>query len=339
VRVVPATEKDRAGLVGHYLVLPDGAPVASGTTVPTQDVIQHVYKPDYLDEYQAAVPLLAALRWIRIDNVQAQFLEAFYENSGQPAGFLKFKRQVDPEERQRVRELWRETYGLRRDGTAGWGDVGVLDSDVDYQETGSRPGSKLAIDSITDQTESRICMALGCPPIMIACRFAFAYQLSYASYAEARLSFWHETMMPMANAMAETLTAGLCSAQEFGEDLVIEADYAGVAALAEDIEARRSWAIQAWTTGLYTRDEALVRAGEPSVGGDRGGEYRMSGLAELPGELEGLGRRTLALTPREIQIARRVAEQTLRDVMRAHWRKQSVALRAELEDELAAAGR
>lgn len=335
MRVVPATDKARAGLVGHYLVLPDGATVASGTPVLPEDVIHHVYKPDYLDEFQAASPLHAALRWIRIDNVQAEFLEAFFANDGQPAGFLKFKsRQVPPEERQRVREMWRETYA----GAHNLGNIGVLDSDVDYVETGSRPGSKLAIEPVFDQTESRICMAMGCPPIMIACRFAFAFQLSYASYMEARLSFWHETMMTLAGALAESLTAGLCNAQEFGDDLVIEPDYSDVAALAEDIEARRTWAVQAWTTGLYTRDQALVRAGEPPIGGEKGAEYRASGL-ELPGDADGLSRRTFSLTPREIQIARRAAEQAYRDEMRRHWRAQAAALRAELEDELQAAAR
>lgn len=337
VRVVPASDQDRAGLVGSYLVLPEGTTVASGTPVAPADIIHHVYKPDYLDEFQAASPLQAAWRWIRIDNAAAEYLEAFFENSGVPAGLLIFKRQVEREDRARVRELWRETYGRRADGSTGWHDIGVLDSDVSYEETGSRPGSKLAIEPIFDQTEARICAAFGVPPIMVGVRLGFAYQLSYASYVEARLSFWHETVMPMAAGIAASLTRGLCTRTEFGTDLVIEPDYAGVAALGEDLESKRAWALSGWTTGLYTRDEALVRAGEPPVGGDKGGEYRLSGLTagDLDPGTEGFARR-LSLTPREIQIARRAAEQTYRDLMRRHWRAQSAALRAELEEEIAA---
>lgn len=231
--------------------------------VDAADVI-HGRLPDPLDDYYGLSPIQAAARWGDLDQGAADYLRAYFLNAGAPSGLLKFKQRVEREERERVQTLWRERHG----GPSGWHNVSVLDADVDYQPMGGAP-ERLRLNFIFDQTETRLCMLWGCPPIVVGAAIGLN-RSTFANYKEARASFWEETLAPLYKRLGGILTRGF--ADEY-PDVVVYFDLSQVAALQDDQELERRFGLDAWTADICTRDEARAMAGLPK---DplRGSEYK-----------------------------------------------------------------
>lgn len=231
--------------------------------LPAEDVV-HLKYPDPLNDYYGLSPICAAARAGDLDNNMIDWLAAFFLNGAEPRGFLKFKMRVAPEDRLRAKAQWAENHL----GPRGWHSTAALDADVDYQETGKGPGD-LAMDSISDQTESRICSAFGVPPILIGCAVGLK-RSTYANYREAKRSFWEETLIPLYTRIADALTIGL--AHEFAtgnQAIVVRFDLSDIEALQESRQEQRSAAVQLYGGGVATKNEARVLAGLPRVvGGD-----------------------------------------------------------------------
>ena len=295
--------------------------------VRAADVIEGVLRPDYLDDFNGLSPIAPAARWIDLDNQAAEYLRAFFYNGGQPSGLLKYKRVSKPADRERVRELWKETYGQSAKTGVNWHNLAVVDSDVDYQEIGSRP-SKLGMQPIFDQTETRICAAFNVPPIVVAVRIGMQFS-TYANYEEARASLWDETLKPLYRKISNKLTMGL--AKEFGKDLAITFNFDEIQALQEANDSRRAYAIDGYTSGLLTLNESREILGKPPIEGDEGGKLKSTGGAP---SLSDLFSRTRRMEQHKATRSQRTA---IRNLMAEHFKEQGDALlehlRAELEQE------
>jgi HK97 family phage portal protein len=223
--------------------------------VPAEDVIRLEYSQDPLDDYRGLSPLAVAARAIDLDNKGLDYLRAFFLNGAAPAGLLRFKEPAEPEERERIRLLWKKLYGQGR----GWHEVAVLDAFAEYQELGSRP-EKLGMDAIWGATESRICAVLGVPPIMVQVLIGIQNS-TYSNYREAVKAFWSETMVPLAGLVSDQLTFGL--AYEFGApgEYEIRLDCGGVEVLQEGLEVRRTGAVTLYQGGVIKLNEARVMSG------------------------------------------------------------------------------
>lgn len=219
---------------------------------PAADVI-HMRAPDPLDDFYGLSPIQVLARWGDLDTQTADYLRAYFLNAGAPSGLLKFKTQVPKAERERVQELWR----LRHSGEQGWHNVSVIDADVDYESLGGAP-ERLRLNFIFDQTETRICMVFGVPPIVVGAAIGLM-RSTFANYKEARASMWEETLAPLYRRIGEALTRGF--ADEYGPDLVIYFDLDTVKALQEDLDKKRAFALDAWNADLITRNEAREMVG------------------------------------------------------------------------------
>lgn len=231
--------------------------------IEARDVI-HLKYPDPLDDYYGLSPICAAARAGDLDNNMVDYLSAFFLNGAEPRGLLKFKVRTKPDDRERVKAMWKENHG----GPRGWHDIGVVDSDVDFEAIGKGPGD-LAMDAVSDQTESRLCSAFGVPPILIGCAIGLK-RSTYANYREAKKSLWEETLIPTYTRIADALTMGL--AMEFAgknQQLLVSFDTAKIEALQESAQEKRTAGKDLYLAGIATKNEARELAGLPKVvGGD-----------------------------------------------------------------------
>ncbi len=227
-------------------------------SIPADDVIRIVL-PDPLNDYHGLSPIEVCHKFGDIDSEAAQYLRDFFTNGGVPAGILKLKVEARPEERERIRDHWRETYG--RGGSAGsrtgWHKIAVFNADVEYQDVGTSPG-KLDMDSIWGITESRICATFKVPAVIVQVRIGMQMS-TYSNYETAQKSFWSETLAPMYARLDEALTSQLAS--EFGEDLEVYFDIEHVAALAEGEDAKIDRALRLYAGGLKTLNQSRELVG------------------------------------------------------------------------------
>ena len=256
VEVIPGAD----GLVAGYAFKDDQG---KRTPMDKQNVTTCMLRADPLDDFYGLSPLSVLALFGDLDNKAAEYLRTFFYNGGAPAGLLKLKNVVlETADRQRLKQTWQEEHA----GERGWHTVSVLDADAEYQEIGSRP-EQLKMEAIWDETEARICGALGVPPILVGCHVGLK-RATYANYAEARTSFWEETMTPLLRRTNTKLTMGV--AHEWGGDFRIRHDLANVPALQKDQVESRAAAVNEYNAGMLTLNEARVKCGYPELEGDEG---------------------------------------------------------------------
>ena len=249
IRVIP-----RGGeVVGYEFGLDEGMK----ETLPPEDVIHFFENHDPLDPWYGLSPIMVLARIGDLDNNAVDYLSAYFLNGGAPAGILKHKTQRLPKtERERIKELYRETYGTMKS----WHDVMVLDEDVDYQEIGSEP-RRLDLSSIFGETESRMCAAFGVPPIIVGVKIGLT-SATYSNYGQARTSFYQEKISPSWRKIQNRLSIELAQ-DEISEEFYVEIDTDDVDELQEDKEKVWNRYLKGWDSGAVKRKEFRAAVGLP----------------------------------------------------------------------------
>lgn len=285
-------ERARIGVVSLMLLRPDRMEVvASGGYsyeinghkyfIPDEDV-GHLKFPNPNNDFYGLSPLQVLAKQINLDTDATTFTKAFFNNAGVPSGILKLRRKLShQDEADRLRSAWRGQF----QGNKNWHRVAILDEDASYEKMGSSIG-EMEIPSLRNLSESRICSALGVPAILVGANIGLQ-RSTFANYAEARESFWEETLLPLYRRI-EQFMAGLLEPEFQRERGYLEFDFSEVRALQEDEDAlvnrqlvRSQIASQLITAG-FTPDAALQAAGID-------GELEHTGY--LPTSLSVLGQR------------------------------------------------
>ncbi len=214
--------------------------------IDKRDII-HFKMPDAFDEFWGLSPLYTASRHADIDLQASDFLRAYFRNRGIPSGLLTFDKPVQKTERDRVRELWKEQF----QGLQGWHNVAVLDAKATYTPL-STGVEKMNLDVVTAQTETRICMIFGVPPVLIGSMFGLS-KSTFSNLNGSEKIFWTDTMGPMFSRISRKLTRKLAQ-EEFGQNRQAIFDLSSVSALTENKSEIRKIAIQGWRAGLLTRN-------------------------------------------------------------------------------------
>lgn len=214
-------------------------------------------------------PLVSALGSVESDTAQTDYIRAFFENGGVPAGFLKYSMPLNDPQRDEIRAKWLSRYG---NAFGRQHDVGVLDINADYQEIGAQL-DKLSSQTLRSVAESRICMVFGVPPLIV-----YAYvgllRATYSNLSEAWAGFWDATMSPAFKEWRSFWTWALLPEFENERDIRSERvrlhyDLSAVAALQEDVDAAQKRARENWTAGGLTLNEFRAAVGYgPRPGGD-----------------------------------------------------------------------
>ena len=223
--------------------------------------VSHLKFPSMTSDLYGLSPLQPIASVINLDLAQIQYAKFFFQNSGTPSGLLKVKRRLqNQDDADRIRSRWRSSFG-----GGNMHKLAVLDEDATYERLGEKI-SEMAFPELRDTTESRICMALGIPPILIGSVVGLN-RATYSNYREARQSFFYETMIPLANRLVRFLN--YCLGYEFPNAGYIEADFTDVQALTEDMNALTERTTKQWDAGLISLNEAREQLGlDPLEGGE-----------------------------------------------------------------------
>ena len=226
------------------------------------DDFGHLKLPHPLDDHYGLSPLAVLGPHVNLDSVLTDFQRVFFQNAGVPSGLLKLKRQLSSQaEADKIRAGWRAQFR----GVKGWHQIAILDDDASYQKTGSTVEESDA-PGVGERLESRICAALRVPPILVGALVGLNHA-TYANYAEARRSFWEETLVPEYKRIQEFLQKFL--GVDFTEFDRLEFDLTKVRALQPNETLRSERLTNEFESGILTLNEVRELLGyDPIDGGD-----------------------------------------------------------------------
>ena len=217
--------------------------------IPADDIIQFRL-PDALDEFWGLSPLFVLSRLGDIDDQSVDFLRAYFLNKGVPSGMLSVAGRVQDNDRDAMKLKWQQQF----QGKEGWHKIPVMDQGVKFEalSTGLKD---MDLNPIFNQTETRIAMVFGVPPILLGTN-AGLERSTFSNFKESRRGFWQETLSPMYTRLERRFTRMLAQ-KEFGQNRAIQFDLSKVAGLQASQEELRTFALEGWRRSLLTRDDAL----------------------------------------------------------------------------------
>jgi HK97 family phage portal protein len=264
-------ERARVGVVSLMLLRPDRMSVIPGGgysyevggkkyMIPAEDV-GHLKFPNPNNDFYGLSPLQVLAKQINLDTDATTFTKAYFNNAGVPSGILKLRRKLsNQDEADRLRSAWHNKF----QGNRNWHRIAILDEDATYEKMGGTLG-EMEIPALRNLSESRICSALGVPAILVGANIGLQ-RSTFSNYAEARESFWEETLLPLYRRIEQFMVMLL--EPEFPRERgQLAFDFSEVRALQEDEDAmvnrqlvRAQIANQLITAG-FTPSAALQAAG------------------------------------------------------------------------------
>ncbi|MDR0632222.1 MAG: phage portal protein [Holosporaceae bacterium] len=155
-----------------------------------QDIL-HLKFFNPLNDWYGFSPLQAASRSIDQHNEMSKHNISILQNGGRPSGCLVVKNSenLTDEQRQQLRSDIRNAY----EGSTNAGRVMVLEGGLEWKEMGLSP-KDLDFNTGKNIAAREIAQAFGVPPVLIGIKG----ESTFGSYKEARLHFWEDTVIPMA---------------------------------------------------------------------------------------------------------------------------------------------
>ena len=247
---------------GHtWLYVPDPAQPQVIVPIAQENMIRVRY-PNPLDAYFGWPPLRPAARAIALDNATTEYVDTLLRNLAVPSVVITSQQVVDDEIAERLGRKWRQRFGGSRRGEPAFLQAGMAINVVGLSL------QQLEFPDLRSTAESRICMSLGVPPILIGARVGLD-RSTFANYGEARTSFWEETIMPMQGRFEANFRQRLlASFLGVGRARVyLRWDNSGVLALRESEAARWDRATAALRAGGITINDFRRTVGLPPVDG------------------------------------------------------------------------
>jgi HK97 family phage portal protein len=213
----------------------------------------YMWFPDPQSIYKGLGPVQRAARAIEIDEGLQTTIGELLDNLDLPGLIVKFPAGITPDQRQQFEAKVKDRIGKGKRGSLmvlqGEGaDATVVNILKDFKTP-----------DLTDLTESRICMCLGVPLIVVGARLGIN-RSTYANYMHARKSLYRETMLPLWASMASADTRSLLR-DEGDSEHIIRFDTSGIEELKEDQAVQSERARGDFEAGVITRNEAREVAG------------------------------------------------------------------------------
>ena len=200
---------------------------SSDYIIPAEFIAHHKTN-DPLNDWYGLGNLQVLAKMVNLDTDATEFARSVFENKGVPAGFLKVARRLNTQdEADQIRRNWHARFA----GKANWQRIGVLDEDASYEELAPKMG-EMGMPDLRNITETRICAAFGVPPIIVGAK-AGLDSATYSNYAQAKESFWEETLLPAYKRAAAFFTRALRDTPDF-RGMEFGFDFSEVRALADD---------------------------------------------------------------------------------------------------------
>ena len=203
--------------------------------IPNEDVLVTTWASTPTYRATGIGPLEVALNQWSLLNTMSDFLKAFFDGGAMPTYGLVLADGVTlkPEQAELIRNEWSQRY-------AGWrsGNVSppILQTIKDIKRL-SFDYNELAYIDLRDVSEIAVLQAFGIPGSLVGQHFA-QERSTFSNYAEARKSFYQETIIPLWARLDDTFTLGLLNEFEHRPNVSLQFDTSNVDALQEDENAK-----------------------------------------------------------------------------------------------------
>jgi len=213
-----------------------------------------------LDDACGFSPIEAAARAIDVHNAGGDWTKALLDNAARPSGALVYKGPesqpgLTAEQFDRLKRELEDAY----QGSANAGRPMLLEGGLDWKAMSYAPAD-MDFAASRDAAAREIALAFGVPPMLLG----IPGDNTYSNYREANLSFWRQTVLPLAGRTAASLTRWL--GPRFGEGLRLGFDADAVAALA--VERESVWERLGAARFLTVNERREAAGYSPIAGGD-----------------------------------------------------------------------
>lgn len=177
------------------------------------------------DDHYGLSPLEAAQVSLDVHNAASAWNKALLDNAARPSGALVYEGETGLLAREQYERLKREL----EEHFAGPGNAGrplLLEGGLEWRSMGLNPRDMDFIEA-KNMAAREIALAFGVPPMLLG----IPGDNTYSNYQEANRAFWRQTVLPLANRMAQALAQWL--EPSFGE-VELSHDLDAVPALSAD---------------------------------------------------------------------------------------------------------
>lgn len=165
------------------------------------DRVLHMKVYDPTESLYGTSPLYSAAEAVDASLEAARWNRRLLINAGRPSGALTVETSLTPDQRTDLRRSLERIVT----GTANAGRPILLEQGIKWQQLGATPADLEWLDGIK-LNDRKICRALGIAPELLG----DGESKTYSNYTEARLAFYEETVLPLADKIVSALNGWLC---------------------------------------------------------------------------------------------------------------------------------
>jgi HK97 family phage portal protein len=217
--------------------------------------VRHLKMFHPTNDWYGLSPIEAGAYSIDQHNEAMNWMQALLQNSARPSGALTVKdgSTLSDDNFNRLKAQIEEQYS----GSSNAGRPMLLEGGLDWTAMGLSP-SDMGIIEAKSSSARDVALALGVPPQLLG----IPGDNTYSNYAEARLAFWEDTVLPLMNLIIEDWNAWLAEPY----NVEIRADLDEIPAIAEKRNAM--WEMADRSTDLTINERRALKGYEPIEGGD-----------------------------------------------------------------------
>lgn len=217
--------------------------------------LRHIKLFNPLNDWYGMSPIEAGAYAIDQNTESMKWMQALLQNSARPSGALTVKDggTLAPEQFNRLKEQVEEQY----QGSANAGRPMLLEGGLDWVQMGLSP-TDMGILETKYSSARDIALAFGVPPLLLGIKG----DNTFANYAEARLAFWEDTVLPLLAMILTDWNAWL--AAPYGVE--IKPDVDSIPAIAE--KRLKMWDMANASTDLTINERRELKGYGPIDGGD-----------------------------------------------------------------------
>jgi HK97 family phage portal protein len=244
------------GIPKGYCYEANGRRVTFDVDANTMDSdVRHLRMFNPLDDWYGMSPIEAGAYGIDQHNEAMKWMQALLQNSARPSGALVTKdgEELSEENFNRLKAQIEEQYS----GASNAGRPMLLEGGLDWRQMGMSP-SDMAILETKFSAARDVCLAFGVPPQLIG----IPGDNTYSNYAEARLAFWEDTVIPLLDMIAADWNAWLAEPQS----VELRPDLDQVPAIADKRQVL--WDMADRAQDLTINERRAMKGYEPITGGD-----------------------------------------------------------------------
>ena len=221
--------------------------------IDRQDII-HFKFPHPENDYFGLSPLQAAFAESRSTTSRPTSQKSRCKISASRRSSSRRPTYKRPDDAQRYATLFSQKWGGRNRGK-----IGVMQAGMDVKAVGLNM-EELAFPELDAVSQKRVLVAIGVPPILLG------QEATYANYAEARQSFYEDTVSPLQGRMAEPLEVELLH-QDFDSTSQTSVGFDSFEgpALRPARQLVFTNALAGWKEGLFTQNKSFAMIGEEPV--------------------------------------------------------------------------